>query len=94
MKCGKLVTVCALVMMLLSGCAKGVSERPIVLVPDLPEYSQAFQAMAAEELAGIQTPPCDRHEPIKGCSALGRLVVDYGSMRAAIRAATGGPTAR
>lgn len=55
------------------------------MTPDLYEYSPAFTTRAADELQGLGE-ACDRVEPAAACSALQRLVRDYGVVRDQIRA--------
>jgi hypothetical protein len=57
------------------------------VTPDLYTYSPAFQDRAAKELTG--SPPCDRLVLTSDCSAVNRLVQDYGRVRDQIRAAHG-----
>lgn len=73
--------------LLLSACATGSSS---VVTPELEDYSKAFQAKAADELAADDRRPCDRREPHPPCSALKRLAIDYGNMREKVRAARDG----
>jgi hypothetical protein len=54
------------------------------VTPDLYTYSPAFQDRAAKELTG--SPPCDRLVLTSDCSAVNRLVQDYGRVRDQIRA--------
>jgi len=72
--------------LLLSACAR----VPSNVRPDPPEYSDAFQARAAGEMAGDDRRPCDRIQPRGDCSAMKRMIIDYGHMREEIRAAGGG----
>ena len=72
--------------MWLSACATGGSS--FVGSPDLPAYSAALQAQAAKELDALP-PPCRRDLVLDGCSALGRLVLDYAWLREKVRALHG-----
>lgn len=72
--------------MWLSACA--TAGTSVVVSPDLPVYSEAFQARAAEELDALP-PPCDRDLVLDGCSALGRLVLDHAWLREKVRALRG-----
>jgi hypothetical protein len=71
----RLVTSCGLLVFFsLTACA-----HPIVTAcPPVPAYSDAFQARLAEEVHAL---PPD--------SALGRAIVDYGRLRAQLRACAG-----
>lgn len=69
-----------------SGCERVPSNA----LPKLAEYSDAFQAKAAEEMETDQRRPCDPVQPVGDCSAMKRLVIDYGHTREEIRAAGGG----
>ena len=66
----------------LSACGQATSN----VVPELFEYSDAFQERAAEEMAEDDRRPCDRIQPQGDCSAMKRLVIDYGHLREEIRA--------
>ncbi len=57
----------------------------VVVVPDLEDYSKSMQALASEELKGLQ-PPCPRIEEASDCSAIHRMVIDYGDLRRKIKA--------
>lgn len=59
---------------------------PIIVTPRLENYSDEFQALAANEL-GSRNAPCSRDVIVVGCSAISRLVMDYGTLRKRIRAA-------
>jgi hypothetical protein len=69
----------------LSGCSRAGSD---LVLPTLPHYSEGFQRWAAAELQGLQ-PPCPADAVLPGCSAVKRLVIDYGDLRARISAARG-----
>lgn len=69
--------------LLLIGCATGRSEVP---APESPAYSQTFQTKAADELSRDSRRPCDRIAPVEPCSALARMVIDYGHLRSELRA--------
>lgn len=66
----RLVTSCGL-LGLLAACAHPV----VTACPPVPDYDRAFQARLAEEVHAL---PPD--------SALGRALVDYGRLRAELRA--------
>ena len=72
--------------LLATGCATEPSRTTVVKTPDLIPYHADVQARAADEL-GQLGPPCPRDTVIEGCSAVHRLVVDYGFVRDQIRAA-------
>ena len=60
--------------------------EPQIVTPDLEEYSDGVQALAADEL-GRLGPPCGRTDIVKDCSGVHRMVIDYGDLRRRIRAA-------
>jgi hypothetical protein len=68
--------------LLLSGCGKAPTNT---LSPDLAGYSKEFQNHAANELTALK-PPCARDVANEHCSAIYRLVIDYGDTRQQIRA--------
>jgi len=57
----------------------------VIVTPDLEDYSKGMQALAADELDRLP-PPCPRIEEAEGCSAIHRMVIDYGDLRRKIRA--------
>ena len=59
--------------------------EPNLIVPPTVEYSADFMAQAATELEYMK-PPCAADAPNTLCSALGRMVLDYGNLRAKIDA--------
>ena len=60
--------------------------EPIVVAPDVVDYTAAVQARAADELDRLGKPgPADI--VIANCSAVSRFVMDYGRMRDQVRAA-------
>ena len=67
----------------LSSC--GSASVTIVETPDLLEYDPDFQGLAATEVSAMP-PPCPRDVVIEGCSAVHRLIKDYGLVRDQIRA--------
>ena len=69
-------------MILLSGCAKVSSSQ---VLPDLANYNGAVQELAAFEMAQLP-PPCPRDAVIPTCSAMKRMLMDYGDMRNQTRA--------
>jgi len=77
---GLRILACVGVCGLLAGCATAKPPAPVAQPICLPmvSYSKAEQTKAADELAAL---PPD--------STLGRLVVDYGQLRAANRALCG-----
>jgi hypothetical protein len=79
--------------MLLAGCATGPSSGGAgTVTPDLHQYSDAFQARAADELSAIDKPGCARQQTkgLDQCSALRRLVPDHLTLRDRIRALENG----
>lgn len=76
--CGAILTG----LILSAGCAQdGI--KPLVL-PHLATYSDEFQDQAADELSELPL-PCARDVVSEGCSAIHRLVDDYGVLREKIR---------
>lgn len=67
---------------LLSACQTAPSNT---VLPDLFSYSPEIQKQAATELKSFG-PPCPRDTVIAGCSAVHRMVIDYGDDRNQIRA--------
>lgn len=65
--------------------AKEQSE-PIIVAPDVVDYSASVQDRAADELERLGE-PCPADAVLADCSALARFVVDYGRMRDQVRAA-------
>lgn len=72
---------------LAGGCATGGSST--VIAPEPAEYADAVQQRAAAELGGLPA-PCPRNRVTEGCSAVHRLVIDYGQLRGQLRAARDG----
>lgn len=88
----KRAAILAVSMGLLTACAKGSSSGAIVATPDLYRYSEGFQSHTVWELQQIKRPPCARDVTVeqgRNCSAIARLVIDYGDTRKQIRAAKG-----
>ncbi len=73
-------------MILLTACAGGNSETPIVVVPDLPLYSAEFQNKLAGEMEADSRVPCPPDILAPECSAWKRGIIDYGYLREQIRA--------
>lgn len=69
---------------LLSGCA-GASSSGTIERPVLVEYPPAFQVRAAQELEALGQ-GCPLHAAGEACSALARMIEDYGELRARVRA--------
>ena len=66
------------------GAEKG---EPTLVTPPIEAYSKELQDAAAEEMKALNG-PCSRDTVnVSGCSALKRLVIDYGDLRQRIRAA-------
>jgi len=59
--------------------------EPIVVAPDVVDYTAAVQDRAADELDRLGT-PCPADTVIADCSAVARFVLDYGRMREQVRA--------
>lgn len=60
--------------------------EPVIVTPTIEEYAHEVQALAAIELDRLGE-PCARDVVVSDCSALARLVMDYGTLRKQIRAA-------
>ena len=60
--------------------------EPIVVAPDIVDYTAVVQARAADELDRLGK-PCPADIVIADCSAVSRFVMDYGRMRDQVRAA-------
>jgi len=60
--------------------------EPQIVVPEIEDYGKNVQALAADEI-GKLGPACPRDEVIVSCSAIHRMVIDYGELRRRIRAA-------
>ena len=60
--------------------------EPIVVAPDIVDYTAVVQARAADELDRLGK-PCPADIVIADCSAVSRFVLDYGRMRDQVRAA-------
>lgn len=69
-------------LILLTGCATTAFEP---VAPPLIDYAPEFQNRAASELETLG-PPCPRDVVFGECSAVHRLVKDYGLTRDRIRA--------
>jgi len=65
------------------GAKKG---EAVVVTPPLVEYSPTIMNQAAAELEFMR-PPCARDIAVGECSALSRMIIDYGDLREKIRAA-------
>ena len=65
------------------GAKKG---EPVIVTPPIEDYSKELQAAAAEMKAIPD--PCPRDTVnVVNCSAVKRMVIDYGDLRQRIRAA-------
>ena len=60
--------------------------EPQIGAPDIEDYNDGVQALAADELDRLG-PPCGRTDIVKDCSVVHRMVIDYGDLRRRIRAA-------
>jgi hypothetical protein len=69
--------------MVLSSCGAGYGVE--ILTPDLVEYTPEVQAEAKREF-DLLGPPCPRDAVFGGCSAIKRMIKDYGHMRDQTRA--------
>lgn len=59
--------------------------EPVVVAPDIVDYSDAVQSRAADELEQLGK-PCPADDVIADCSAAARMILDYGRMREQVRA--------
>ena len=59
--------------------------EPQIVTPPIVDYSDVVQGLAADELEQLG-PPCARDVVVSDCSALARMVTDYGVLRDKIRA--------
>ena len=65
------------------GAEKG---EPVIVTPPIEAYSKEPHDAAAAEMKAIPG-PCPRDTiNVSGCSALKRLVIDYGALRQRMRA--------
>ncbi|HAY47066.1 MAG TPA: hypothetical protein DCY55_12410 [Gammaproteobacteria bacterium] len=58
--------------------------EPVVVSPDVVSYSEMVQTHAADELERLGQ-PCPRDSVLADCSAIARMIVDYGKMRDQVR---------
>ena len=66
------------------GAEKG---EPVIVTPPIEDYSKELQDAAAAEMKSLNG-PCPRDTVIvANCSAVKRMVIDYGDLRQRIRAA-------
>ena len=57
--------------------------EPIIVTPPVAEYSGDLMTKAAIEL-DFMKPPCPRDVVSDDCSAISRMIIDYGDLRAKI----------
>ncbi|WP_299444674.1 hypothetical protein [uncultured Rhodospira sp.] len=77
---------------LLSACELASSSYiapAVVVAPELEAYSPEFQGRMADEL-DTMAEACDPLDPNPTCSAVARAILDYGELRARVRAMEGG----
>lgn len=67
--------------LLLSACSLAPSSA---VSPALARYSRPVQAMAAQELSAMK-PPCAGDVANEHCSAVHRMIIDYGDLRERVR---------
>ncbi len=60
--------------------------EPVIVPPPIEAYSKELQAAAAAEMKAIPD-PCPRDTVFANCSAMKRMVIDYGDLRHRIRTA-------
>ena len=66
------------------GAEKG---EPVIVTPPIENYSKELQAAAAVDMKAIPD-PCPRDTVnVTDCSAVKRMLIDYGDLRQRIRAA-------
>ena len=66
------------------GAEKG---EPVIVTPPIEDYSKELQDAAAAEMKALNG-PCPRDTVIVAhCSAVKRMMIDYGDLRQRIRAA-------
>ena len=58
----------------------------VIVTPPLVDYSASIQASAADKLEQLGQ-PCPRDVVVSNCSAIARMIIDYGDLRQKIRAA-------
>ena len=66
------------------GAEKG---KTVIVIPPIEDYSKELQAAAAAEMKAIPGPCPQDTVNVSDCSALKRLVIDYGDLRQRMRAA-------
>lgn len=70
---------------LLTSCGLvGSSDVIFVAMPRLILYEEEVMSKAADEMEKVG-PPCSRDIVIENCSAMKRLVIDYGWLREQVR---------
>jgi hypothetical protein len=57
--------------------------EPVIVTPPVAEYTSDIMEKAAQELEFMK-PPCPRDHAHENCSALTRMILDYGDLRAKI----------
>tara|TARA_R100000458_G_C8262323_1_gene237692 strand:- start:536 stop:793 length:258 start_codon:yes stop_codon:yes gene_type:complete len=64
------------------------ASEPVIVAPDLDQYSPPVQRRMADELQAM-APPCPRDAEAvqQDCSVTARMIMDYGDLRNRIRAA-------
>ena len=60
--------------------------EPVIVTPPLVDYSADVQSHAADEMDKLSH-ACPRDAVTPACSALARMIADYGTLREKIRAA-------
>lgn len=69
---------------LLTACVTAPSSR---VLPPVPEYTRAIMDRAVLEIQGDPRPLCEKDAgPEEDCSAIKRLIVDYGDLRRQLKA--------
>lgn len=78
-----------IILIVMSSCSSIPGQQTLVIEEqvDVPliDYTTEFQSRAADELQQLP-PACLLDRPDEGCSALRRLIDDYGRLRSDIRA--------
>lgn len=71
------------------GCSPARPSTKLIVAPAVVPYSDGVQKEAAAEMAEMG-PPCPRDAVFGGCSAVKRMVIDFGDMREQARALRNG----
>jgi hypothetical protein len=77
-------------LLFLSACERVISKDvPVIVLPHVKDYSGSFQEKLADELEEIQAGPCYSDYSLRSqpeeCSAILRVILDYGLLRDKLR---------